>query len=107
LLTATGGAGGGPTAGAAGSFTALPQGIGFRGLPGGQGGNPLATTGSIQAGGNSFQNWGFGGTVVSATPAPAGTGFGAGGGGGQSTGTPIPVAGGAGTIGYVIVEEFY
>jgi len=107
LITATGGAGGTATFGAAGAFTSIPQGFGFQGSPGGQGGNPFATTTSVGNGGNSFQLWGFG-APLPATPAPGTTGIGYGSGGSGGIGGPLsPVAGGAGAIGYVIVEEFY
>jgi len=112
FITATGGAGapgagnGNPTpGGAAGSFTPSPTNIGRPGFNGAAGSTTVSGTG-----GNSFQLWGIGGpgSGTNSTPGTAGSGYGAGGGGG-CTNSPSggTASGGAGTAGYVIVEEFY
>jgi len=95
LISATGGAGGGPAGGASGTFTSTPQGVGFQGE---------STTNP--AGGDAFQNWGFGGS--GGGTGSTGTGYGSGGGGVSGPDpTATPYAGGAGKAGFVLVEEFY
>jgi hypothetical protein len=112
FITATGGAAapgagnGAPTpGGAAGAFTPSPTQIGRPGVAGSAG--SASTSGT---GGNSFQLWGFGGngTASNSTPGGAGSGYGGGGGGGcTSSPSGGTASGGAGAVGYVIVEEFY
>jgi len=115
LMTVTGGSGGN-TQPAAASPGAGPQ-------PGGAGGAgtnsasvlalsgiaaPLAA-GTASPGGDAALRYGVGGLYgIGTILSYAGTGFGGGGGGHVSTGSPqAPIASGAGTDGFVIVEEFY
>jgi hypothetical protein len=67
--------------------------------------NP-GTPANTLAGGNSFQLWGFGAKPTYGSPGVSGTGYGSGGGAAHN-GPFSGVAGGSGTGGYVIVEEFY
>ncbi len=111
LISATGGSGassvgnnpGSAPGGASGSITPSPTNIGFSGTAG-----TTAGGGPGGVGGDSFQRWGLGGAGGSSSAGSVGTGFGAGGGGGSF---PSPgggtAPGGAGTAGYIIVEEFY
>ena len=113
LFTITGGGGGpaspSPTGGATGSITPSPTIFGYIGTNGGG-----STVQNVAGdGGNAFQLWGFGAlgkpdpgapTPIVATPA---SGYGAGGGGAIASSSTRSCTSGAGSTGFVIVEEFY
>lgn len=113
-LTANGGTGGtgntaaGVSAGGAGG-SASGGDTNISGQSGGAGVGSFAALGLSGIGGSSPFGLGFGGGAVAAYTAVAnaglaGTGFGAGGSGAANNGSSS--AGGVGTIGYVLVEEF-
>jgi len=112
LITATGGGAGTSGVGATGAITSGPQVQGYTGTPA-----EVAPSGTAGSGGDSYQSQGFGGVPYLGPGLPAtklsggpGTGYGAGGGGSWSPSGPLPsvgTLGGNGSVGYVIVEEFY
>jgi hypothetical protein len=102
-------------AGGSGGGTAAPNPANPSGTPGASGGSFAITntpnTSLLSVPGNA-QQYGTPSSPASTpsptgTPGPIGLGYGAGGGGGFTSSTSGNASGGAGTAGFVIVEEFY